>query len=111
MIFLQTHQVQEEIVRSLPTREDARRRLQEAQRAEASALTQTTNAYAARSRVQQRVDAADQVIAVSVARLAEVSGIDRAAQLLDQPVAVVKRAVQSAERNASPANLEPRSPA
>lgn len=98
-------------MKSVPTREDSRRRLQEAQRAEAAALTRTTKAYAARSRVQQRVDSADQVIAESIAVLVEVSGLDRAAQLLDQPVAVVKRAVQSAERNGSPASLESGSPA
>lgn len=96
---------------SLPTREDARRRLQEAQRAEAVALADTTKAYAARARVQERVDAADQVVAQSIATLAEVSGLDRAAQLLDQPIGVIKRAVQSAERNSSPAGTEPRSPA
>ncbi|WP_404385265.1 hypothetical protein LL946_04680 [Knoellia locipacati] len=95
---------------SLPTREDARRRLQEAQRAEAAALAATTKAYAARARVQKRVATADQVIADSVATLVTVSGLDRAAQLLDQPVGVVKRAVQSAERNGSPAGLEPGSP-
>ena len=33
-----------------------------------------------------------------MAKLAEVSGLDRAAQLLDQPLGVVKRAVQSSER-------------
>lgn len=94
---------------SLPTREDARRRLQEAQRAEAAALAATTKAYAARARVQKRVATADQVIADSVARLVTVSGLDRAAQLLDQPVGVVKRTVQSADRNGSPAALKPRS--
>jgi len=49
--------------------------------------------------VQQRVDAADQKIAVAIAKLAEVSGVDRAAQLLDQPLGVVKRAVNSSSRN------------
>jgi hypothetical protein len=98
-------------MKSHPTREDARRRLQEAQRAEAVALAETTRAYAARGRVQERVDAADRVIADAVATLAEVSGLERAAQLLDQSVGVVKRAVQSAARNGSPAGPEPRSPA
>lgn len=88
---------------SLPTREDARRRLHDAQRAEAVALAETTKAYAARTRVQQRVETADQVIAEAVAKLAEASGLDRAAQLLDLPVGLVKRAVQSAERSGSPA--------
>lgn len=96
---------------SLPAREGARRRLQEAQRAEAAALTQNTKSYAARSRVQERVDAADLAVAESIARLVGVSGLERAAQLLDQPVAVVKRAVQSAERSGSPAESGPRSPA
>lgn len=96
---------------SLPTREDARRRLQEAQRAEAIALSNTTKAYAARARVQNRVDAADQIIANSVAALVEVSGLDRASQLLDQPVTVVKRAVQSVERNASSVDVGQSSPA
>lgn len=98
-------------MKSHPTREDARRRLQMAQRAEAAALATTTKAYAARARVQERVDSADQAIADAVAKLAEVSGIDRAAQLLDQPVGVVKRAVQSAQRSGTPASLESGSPA
>ncbi|KGN40834.1 hypothetical protein [Knoellia aerolata] len=89
---------------SHPTREDARRRLQEAQRAEAVALADSTKAYAARARVQTRVDAADQNIAEAVAKLAEVSGLDRAAQLLDQPLGVVKRAVQAAEHSRSGAD-------
>lgn len=88
---------------SLPTREDARRRLQEAQRAEAVALADTTKAYAARARVQHRVDSADAAIAEAVAKLAEVSGLERAAQLLDQPVGLIKRAAQSSARSASPA--------
>ncbi|KGN29455.1 hypothetical protein N802_13640 [Knoellia sinensis KCTC 19936] len=48
-----------------PIRQDARRRLQEAQRAEAIALSDTTKAYAARARVQKRVDVADQDIAAA----------------------------------------------
>lgn len=87
-----------------PNREDARRRLHEAQRAEAAALAGTTKAYAVRARVQARVDAADQDIAEAVAKLAEVSGLDRAAQLLDQPLGVVRRAVQSSERSRSRAD-------
>lgn len=94
-----------------PTREDARRRLQEAQRAEAVALGEATKAYAARARVQKRVDTADQAIAAAITNLAEVSGFDRAAQLLDQPVSLIKRAVHSVERKGSPAGNEPRSPA
>ena len=54
-----------------PNREDARRRLHEAQRAEAAALAGTTKAYAVRARVQARVDAADQNIAEAVAKLRE----------------------------------------
>jgi len=96
---------------SHPTREDARRRLQEAQRAEAVALADTTKAYAARARAQKRIDAADQVIADAVAKLAEVSGLDRAAHLLDEPLGAVKRAVRSSERNGSQAVLERGSPA
>ena len=96
---------------SHPTREEARRRLQEAQRAEAVALSETTKAYTARARVQERVDTADQAIAASIARVAEVSGLPRAAQLLDEPLGVVKRAVRSCERNGSQAGPEPRSPA
>lgn len=82
-----------------PTREDARRRLQEAQREEAAALAATTKAYAARARVQQRVDAAENAITEAVAKLAEVSGPERAAQLLDQPVAVVKHAVRATSKD------------
>lgn len=94
-------------MRAHPTRENARRRLQEAQRAEAVALADTTRAYAARARIQKRVDTADENIAAAVAKLAEVSGLDRAAQLLDQPLGVVKRAVSSSERNRTRGDTEP----
>lgn len=87
-----------------PTGADARQRLQAAQRAEAVALSEATKAYAARARVQARVDAADRNIAEAVAKLAEVSGLDRAAQLLDQRPGVVRRAVHAAESNRSGAN-------
>ena len=78
--------------------------------AEATALAATTQAYAARARVQKRVETADQVIAETVAKLAEVSGVDRAAQLLDQPVGLVKRAVQAYERDGSRAGASARTP-
>lgn len=80
-----------------PTSEDARRRLREAQRAEADALSAVTRAQAARDRLQTKVDRADAKITDAVQSLAGVSGLDRAAQLLG----VTVREVRSLTRKAT----------
>lgn len=83
---------------TVPIGSDARRRLQEAQRAESAALAATTKAYAALIRVQRRVETAQGEVDRAVAALVDVSGVDRAAQLLGQPVGVVRRAHQRCTR-------------
>lgn len=80
-----------------PTSEDARRRLREAQRAEADALSTVTRAQAARERLRAKVDRADAEVATAVQELAGVSGVDRAAQLLG----VTAREVRSLARTAA----------
>lgn len=83
---------------TVPIGSDARRRLQEAQRAESAALAATTKAYAALDRVQRRVEIAQGDVDRAVAALVDVSGVDRAAQLLGQPVGAVRRAHQRCTR-------------
>ena len=83
---------------TVPIGSDARRRLQEAQRAESAALAATTKAYAALARMQGKVETAQGEVDRAVAALVDVSGVDRAAQLLGQPVAVVRRAHQRCTR-------------
>ncbi|GEM_PF-3773705 len=77
-------------------RQDARERMRQAQREEATALAAVTGAQAARDRLQRKVDAADDGVAQAIARLASTSGVERAAVLLDEPVALVRRLAQSA---------------
>ncbi|KRF26513.1 hypothetical protein [Phycicoccus sp. Soil803] len=89
---------------TIPIGSDARRRLQEAQRAESAAVAATTKAYAALARAQGKVETAQGEVDRAVAALVDVSGVERAAQLLGQPVGVVRRAHQ---RRARP-TAEPR---
>lgn len=84
-----------------PTSEDARRRLREAQRAEADALSAVTRAQAARDRLQAKVDRADIEIADAVQALAGVSGLDRAAQLLGVTVREVRNLTRTATQDRS----------
>jgi uncharacterized membrane protein YccC len=85
-----------------PIGEGARRRLQEAQRAEARALAETTKAHAACARVERKFDAARGEVDKAIARLVEVSGVVRAAQLLDQSVVDVKRALARGNASTAP---------
>ena len=70
--------------------DDARQRLRDAQRAEAAALSVVTAATAARERLEPRITAADQRVDEAVAELVAVSGVDRTAQLLGEPVSAVR---------------------
>ena len=65
-----------------PASESARQRLREAQRLEGEALTAVTKALSARDRLAQKVEAADAAVADRVSKLVDVSGLDRAAQLI-----------------------------
>lgn len=80
-----------------PASESARQRLREAQRLEGEALTAVTKALAARDRLIQKVEAADSILADRVSKLVDVSGLDRTAQLLAEPVSVVRRLSRRAE--------------
>lgn len=87
----------------------ARMRMLEAQRAEAKALRQVEGAMTARDRAQQkltavlaveqrRVDVAESAVATAQAALVDVSGFERAAQLLDVPVRSLRTTVKQAPR-------------
>ncbi len=82
-----------------PTSEDARRRLREAQRAEADALATVTRAQAARDRLQAKVDRADAEVAAAIQELAGVSGVERAAQLLGVTVREVRSLIRTAAQD------------
>lgn len=87
---------------TVPIGDDGRRRLRQAQRAESTALSATTRAYAALAGVHRRVEAAEQELDRALGALVDVSGVERAAQLLDQPVAVVRRAQRRARTRQLP---------
>lgn len=91
----------------------ARVRLLEAQRAEAKALTAVERAVFARDRAQRKFEAvraaqekhvadAEQRVAAAQAALVDVSGLERAAQLLDLPARKLRSAVKEASSDPSP---------
>jgi hypothetical protein len=77
-----------------PVDQNARRRLQEAQRAESDALKAVEAASRARHRVQMKLDSADADLATAQAGLVAVSGLARAAVLLAEDEAVLRRRVR-----------------
>jgi hypothetical protein len=90
-----------------PLDERARARLREAQRVESDAVAMVHAAAVAREVTQTKLDAiiakhqvaireADQALSRAQSKLVSVSGIERAALLLDQPVAALRAAVRSA---------------
>lgn len=79
-----------------PVDSKARQRLRDAQRAEAEALAAVTRAQRARMQLQTKVDASELAIAAAIRQLAEVSGADRAGQLLDESTTAVRRWVHLA---------------
>lgn len=85
-----------------PASESARQRLREAQRLEGEALTAVTKALATRDRLAHKVEAVENVVAARVSTLVDVSGLERAAQLLGEPVNVVRRLSRRADSD-SPA--------
>lgn len=68
----------------------ARQRLREAQRAEATALSAVAAATTARERLTPRIAAADRRIDQAVVDLVAVSGVERTAQLLDEPLTAIR---------------------
>jgi len=94
-----------------PLDERARARLRDAQRVESDAVARVHAAVINRGVVQAKLDAviakhqvaideADHTLSKTQAHLASVSGIERAALLLDQPVAALRAAVRAATGNA-----------
>jgi hypothetical protein len=90
-----------------PLDEHARARLRNAQRAESDAVADVHAASINRSAAQEKLDAviashhvavedADRALSRAQAHLATVSGIERAALLLEQPVATLRAAVRTA---------------
>lgn len=82
-----------------PVDSDARRRLLAAQRAETEALRAVEAASRNRQRVQQKLDVAEDEFRRSQAELVQVSGLSRAALLLDEDEAALRRLVRSAGRD------------
>ena len=76
--------------------EEARRRLLDAQRAEALAMKAWSAASRRRERVQVAVDSADAAIEQALLALVETSGLDRAALLTGAPATEVRRAARRA---------------
>lgn len=70
----------------LPTSDSARSRLRAAQKAEATALRDVEMADRTRQRAQQKLNAAETSLQTARLELVLVSGLDRAALLLDLPV-------------------------
>lgn len=75
----------------LPVDPDARKRLQDAQRAEAEALKAVELATRARDRVQRKLDTAIAELDAAKATLIEGSGITRAALLLAEGESELRR--------------------
>ena len=70
----------------LPTTETARARLRAAQKAEATALREVEAADRIRQRARGTLDEAEASLRAAQLELVRVSGLDRAALLLDLPV-------------------------
>ena len=70
----------------LPTTDTARARLRAAQRAETTALREVEAADRVRQRIQRALDEAEATLRAARLELVRVSGLDRAALLLDLPV-------------------------
>ena len=96
-----------------PLDERARHRLREAQHKESEAVAAVHAAHAAKEAAQARLDAhvrqhhsrietAEQRLNLAKAELVSVSGIERAAALLDLPVKVLRTAVRAADVTRTP---------
>ncbi len=74
--------------------ESARARLRDAQKAEATALKAVETAEQVRSRALRSLESATATVSDAQAALVQVSGVDRAALLLDIPVKDLRRVVR-----------------
>lgn len=73
-----------------PVNDAARERLRDAQKAEANALRLVGAAEKVRERAQRALEKAEHSLAQAQAGLVKVSGADRAALLLDEPVGALR---------------------
>jgi hypothetical protein len=92
-----------------PVDQNARRRLLEAQRAESDALKAVQAASRAHQRAQTKLDGADADLAAAQAGLVAVSGLARAAVLLAEDEAVLRRRVRRSVQSQDGAPTPPRS--
>ena len=83
-----------------PTSPTARDRLRKAQQTEARALKDIDAAARSRARAAERLDAAELALAKAQAAVAETSGVQRAAYLLDLDPAELRRRIRESERAA-----------
>lgn len=100
-----------------PLDERARHRLREAQQKESEAVAAVHAADAAKEAAQAKLDAlvrqhhsrietAEGLLNLAKAELVSVSGIERAAALLDLPAKVLRSAVRAADRTRAPEPAE-----
>lgn len=95
--------------------ESARTRLRDAQKAEITALRVVEAAELVRSRALRRLDSATSTVAAAHVALIRVSGVDRAALLLDLPAKELRRVLREHEMagsqfSATDPNIGPKSP-
>ena len=88
---------------AMPVDPDARKRLQDAQRAEAEALKAVELATRARDRVQRKLDVANAELDAAKVALIEGSGIPRAALLLAEDESDLRRIRRATNRAVGPA--------
>lgn len=83
-----------------PVNDSARARLRDAQKAEVDALRLVGAAEKVRDRAQRVLDKAEHSLAEAKAGLVKVSGADRAALLLDEPVGALRTRLRQVGANA-----------
>ncbi len=93
-------------MRPFPSSPESRRRLLEAQRAEADALKAVEVAARARDRVQAKLDTAQAEVDVAKVALIECSGLTRAALLLAEDETDLRR-IRRATRRAEGSSTSP----
>ena len=96
----------------LPSTETARARLRAAQKAEARALRDVEGADHIRQRVKRALDEADASLRAAQLELVRVSGLNRAALLLDVPVDKLRSATPGRRKRPArpPARVGPGAP-
>jgi hypothetical protein len=84
-----------------PANGDARRRLLDAQRAESRALRAVITVERRKDAQQERLDAIDEELVEAQLLLVSISGLSRAAQLLDSDERELRQRVKRAEQTTS----------